>query len=81
VHALEGDVETAQQLADEAVRWISETDMSFSAQVLEARAEVLRAAGRLADARRDLQAALRTYELKGDRPCTRRTQELLAGLG
>jgi ATP/maltotriose-dependent transcriptional regulator MalT len=73
-----GDVIDALRLADEAVALTEETeDVLLKADVLTDRAAVLRAAGRLDDASRQLVAALELYERKGDVVSADRTRSLL----
>ena len=77
----QGDSERAEALAQEAVRLGEATDLlSTRADMLCDLAEVLRLAGRRADALPALATAARLYEQKGNLPGLERAQALAADL-
>jgi tetratricopeptide (TPR) repeat protein len=79
VLAAQGDVEQAERLAREAVALAARTDhLEEHADALMTLAEVLRRAGRAAEATPALEEALRLYERKGNTVLAARAREALA---
>jgi tetratricopeptide (TPR) repeat protein len=73
--------EEAIELAREAVDLLGQTDAPvWRADAARDHAEVLRVAGRLTEARKELTEALRLYESKGDVASAERTRALLGQL-
>jgi class 3 adenylate cyclase/tetratricopeptide (TPR) repeat protein len=78
VLAAQGEVEEAERLAREAVALAERTDqLEEHADALLALAEVLRRAGRAAEAAPAVRDALRLYQQKGNTVLARRAQEAL----
>jgi Flp pilus assembly protein TadD len=78
VLAAQGDGEQAERLAREAVALAERTDhLEEHADTLMTLADVLRQAGRAAEAAPAIRAALRLYKQKGNTVLTRRAQEAL----
>ena len=81
VHGQRGELAEAERLGHEAVEIAARTDgLEWWAGALADLGEVLRLAGRPADAAEQLEEALRLYEAKGVVPAIARTRELLAEL-
>jgi tetratricopeptide (TPR) repeat protein len=77
----EHSIEEAIELAREAVDLLGQTDAPvWRADAARDHAEVLRVAGRLTEARKELTEALRLYESKGDVASAERTRALLGQL-
>ncbi len=82
LEARAGRLDTALQLADDAIEWVHRGDQTDStADRHRDRAEVRRAAGLLSEARADLEEAVRLYLEKGNIPSRRRAQAMLDALG
>jgi class 3 adenylate cyclase/tetratricopeptide (TPR) repeat protein len=82
VLARRGELAEAELLGREAVELAARTDaLDWRADALVDLGEVLRLAGRPADAAERLEEALRLYEAKGVLPAAERTRALLAELG
>jgi ATP/maltotriose-dependent transcriptional regulator MalT len=81
IHADRGDLETARQLADNAVHIAYRTDQPHEhARAELARAHVLAASGHHDQARQAGLHALACYDLKGDHTSAARTKSWLASL-
>jgi tetratricopeptide (TPR) repeat protein len=81
VHASRGQQAEAERLAREAVAITENTDsLLFQGEALWDLADVLRAAGRHAEAAATLRGALDRYERKQIIPLVRRTRDRLATL-
>jgi len=82
VLAQRGEFEEAERLGREAVEIAARGDhLKWQGDVLSDLGEVLRLAGRPAEAAVQLEEALRLYELKGVVPAVERTRAVLAELG
>jgi tetratricopeptide (TPR) repeat protein len=76
--ARRGDVGAAVALAAQALKVVEQTDaLNLRAKVALDYADVLRAAGRDAEATRAVEQAIRLYELKGNRVAATRARGLL----
>jgi tetratricopeptide (TPR) repeat protein len=77
--ARRGDIAAAEQLAREAVEIVEQTDaLNHRAKVWLDAAEVLRAAGRDAEASEAARRGISLYELKGNQVAAKRARKLLA---